>query len=136
MDLICFINGELIIDTQMQVAGSTIEKIVEPVYDHHTWIKDCSRPSWKHDDYRAISVFWDIGGVNAYCLIDSGCEGVMISPEFTRAVKIKTFKLKKTIGIQLAVMGSKSIINYGTKSTINVNGNELKVYFNLVNIDY
>ena len=53
----------------------------------------------------------------------------MISPEFTRAAKIKTFALLKPIGIQLAVMGSKSIINYGTNTTINVNGIESKVYF-------
>ena len=33
-------------------------------------------------------------------------------------------------------MGSKSIINYDTNTTINVNGNELKEYFDVVNIDY
>ena len=60
----------------------------------------------------------------------------MISPKFTRAAKIKTFTLEKPIGIQLAVTGSKSVINYGTNTTINVNGNELKEYFNVVNIDY
>ena len=60
----------------------------------------------------------------------------MVSPEFTRAAKIKTFALEKPIGIQLAVMGSKSVINYGTNITINVNGNKSKEYFNVVNIDY
>ena len=60
----------------------------------------------------------------------------MISPEFTRAAKIKTFALEKPIGIQLAVTGSKSIINYGTNTTIQINGEELKEYFNVVNIDY
>ena len=33
-------------------------------------------------------------------------------------------------------MGSKSIINYGTNTTIKINGEELKEYFNVVNIDY
>ena len=60
----------------------------------------------------------------------------MIFPEFTRAVKIKTFALEEPIGIQLVVMGSKSIINYGTNTTINVSGNEPKEYFDVVNIDY
>ena len=60
----------------------------------------------------------------------------MISPEFTRAVKIKTFTLDKPIGIQLAVTGSKSIINYGTNTTIKINGNKSKEYFDVVNIDY
>ena len=49
---------------------------------------------------------------------------------------MKTFTLEKPIGIQLAVMGSKSIINYSTNTTIKINGNELKEYFNVVNIDY
>ena len=60
----------------------------------------------------------------------------MISPEFTRAAKIKTFALEMPIGIQLAVMGSKSVINYGTNTTIKINGEELKEYFDVVNIDY
>ena len=35
--------------------------MVELVYDHYIWIKDHSRPLWKHDEYRAVSVFWDMG---------------------------------------------------------------------------
>ena len=96
--------------------------MVELVYDHCARIKNRSRPSWKCDEYRAISVCWEIGGIKAHCLIDSSCEGVMISPKFTQAAKIKTFALEKPIGIQLAVMGSKFIINYGTNTTIKING--------------
>ena len=33
-------------------------------------------------------------------------------------------------------MRSKSVINYGTNTTINVNGNESKAHFDVVNIDY
>ena len=36
----------------------------------------------------------------------------------------------------MAVTGSKSIINYGTNTTIRINGEELKEYFDVVNIDY
>ena len=110
--------------------------MVEPIYDYCARIKNKSRPSQKHNEYREISVFWEIGGIKAHCLIDSGCEGVMISPKFTQAAKIKTFSLEKPIGIQLAVMGSKSIINYGTNTTIKSNGEELKEYFDVENIDY
>ena len=98
-------------------------------------MKDNVRPLKKCNDYRVISIFWEIG-VKAHCLIDSGCKGAMISPEFTRAGKIKTFALEKPTGIQLAVTGSKSIINYGTNTTINIEGKELKENFNVVNIDY
>ena len=36
----------------------------------------------------------------------------------------------------MAVTGSKSVINYGTNTTIRVNGEESKEYFDVVNIDY
>ena len=136
MNLIQFINEDKVIDTQMHIEAGTVNNTVELVYDHCTQMKDHARPSCKYDGYRTISVFWEIGGLKAHCLIDSGCEGIMISPEFTRAVKIKNFALEKPIRIQLAVKGRKSIINYGTNTTINVNGCELKEYFNVVNIDY
>ena len=58
-NLICFINDDRIIDTQMWVAAGTIDNMVEPVYDHHTQIKDCVRISQKRNDYRAISAFWE-----------------------------------------------------------------------------
>ena len=77
------INEEHIIGTTIRVAAGTVDEMVELVYDHHARIKERSRPSQKRDEYRAISVFWEIGGVKAHCSIDSGCEGVMISPEFT-----------------------------------------------------
>ena len=76
-----FINEEPVIDTTIRVAAGNIDKMVEPVYNHRVRIKNRSRPSQKCDEYRAISVFWEFGGIKAHCLIDSGCEGVMISPE-------------------------------------------------------
>ena len=60
----------------------------------------------------------------------------MLSPNFIRAVKIEPFPLDKPIGIQLAVTGSKSVINYGTNVTIKYEGRELKEYFNIINIDH
>ena len=36
----------------------------------------------------------------------------------------------------MAVTGSKSVINYGTNTTIQINDEELKEYFDIVNIDY
>ena len=83
-----------------------------------------------------ILVFWEVGGVKAHCLINSGCEGIMISPNFIRAAKIEPFLLDKPIGIQLAETGSKSVINYGANATIKYNEKESKEYFDIVNIDY
>ena len=36
----------------------------------------------------------------------------------------------------MAVRGSKLVINYGTNTTIKINGEESKEYFDVVNIDY
>ena len=63
-------------------------------------------------------MFWEIGGIKAHCLIDSRCGGIMISPNFIRVAKIELFPLDKPIGIQLAVTGSKSVINHGANATI------------------
>ena len=120
----------------MQIASATVDKLEEPVYDHRTRIRERSRPLRKRNDNQPISVFWEIGRIKAHCLIDSGCKGIMISPNFIRAVKIEPFPLDKPIGIQLAVTGSKSVINYGTNATIKYDGKELKEYFDIINIDY
>ena len=60
----------------------------------------------------------------------------MVSPNFIRVEKIEPFPLDKPIGIQLAVTGSKSVINYGANATIKYKGRESKEYFNIINIDY
>ena len=60
----------------------------------------------------------------------------MLSPNLIRAAKIEPFLLDKPIGIQLAVTGSKSVINYGVNMTIKYEGRELKEYFDIINIDY
>ena len=61
---------------------------------------------------------------------------IKISPNFIRVAKIEPFLLDKPIGIQLAVTGGKSVINYGTNATIKYEGRESKEYFNIINIDY
>ncbi|KAF8589372.1 hypothetical protein K439DRAFT_1274363, partial [Ramaria rubella] len=77
-----------------------------------------------------------IGGVRAHCLLDSGCEGVMLSPDFIHAVGIKMFELERPMGLQLACIGSKSTINYGAHTNIHFGEHNIEEYFNIANIDY
>ncbi|KAF8512345.1 hypothetical protein JB92DRAFT_2723552, partial [Gautieria morchelliformis] len=95
-----------------------------------------------------------INGVKAHCLLDSGSEGVLLSPEFTRATGMKTFTLEQPIALQLACIGSHSTINYGTNTTIkfgcgynkwNSKKKKKKIffgcetynqYFDVVNVEY
>ena len=72
----------------------------------------------------------------AHCLLDSGCEGVMVSPNFARATGMKLTKLEQPIGLQLACVGSKSTINYGTEATIVFGNTHVEEYLNVANIDY
>ena len=68
--------------------------------------------------------------------LDKSVKTLQISPSFIRVAKTKPFPLDKPIGIQLAVTGSKSVMNYGANATIKYNEKESKEYFNIVNIDY
>ena len=120
----------------MRIASAVVNKLEEPVYDHRTRIKERSRPLQKCNDNQPLSIFWEIGRIKAHCLIDSGCKGIMISPNFIRVARIEPFPLDKPIGIQLAVTGRKSVINYGTNVTIKYEGRESKEYFNIITIDY
>ena len=90
-------------ERQVQIASAVVNKLEEPVYDHRTRIRERSRPLWKHNDNQPVSVFWEIVGTKAHCLIDSGCEGIMLSPNFIRVAKIEPFPLDKPIGIQLTI---------------------------------
>ena len=125
VNYVCFFSNKST-EQQVQIASATVDKLEEPVYDHRTRIKERSRPLWKCNDNQPISIFWEIGRIKAHCLIDSGCEGIMISPNFIRVAKIEPFLLDKPIGIQLVVTGSKSVINYGTNATIKYEGKESK----------
>ena len=49
---------------------------------------------------------------------------------------IRTFKLEQPVGLQLACVGSKSMINYGANSTIVFNDKHIEEYFDVANINY
>jgi hypothetical protein len=83
-----------------------------------------------------ISAFWDIGGTKAHCLLDSGCEGTMMSLSFTRAARLWVVPLEQPINLQLAIVGSCSIVNYGTRSQLKFGAFVSDEYFDLTNIDY
>ena len=74
--------------------------------------------------------------MKAHCLLDSGSEGVLLSLEFTRATGIKTFALEKPIALQLACIGSRSMINYRTHVTIKIGHKVLEEYFDIVNVEH
>jgi hypothetical protein len=60
----------------------------EPMYDH--WLRKKIQDSQPNCQSKTlpISTFWEIGGTKAHCLLDSGCEGTMMSMSFTRAARL------------------------------------------------
>ena len=60
----------------------------------------------------------------------------MLSLEFTRATGIKMFSLEKPIALQLACIGSRLMINYGTHATIKIGCKVVKEYFNIVKVEH
>jgi Aspartyl protease len=83
-----------------------------------------------------ISRFWDIKQTHAHCLLDSGGEGIMISPECTHATGMKTFALEQPITLQLVCVGSHSTINYDTHAIIKFGDCDIEEYFDIMNIEY
>ena len=90
-----------------------VDKSAEPLYHHRSCYRLPTRPDWPCEENQTISGYWEINGTQAHCLLDSGSEGIMISPDFTRPTGMKTFTLAQPIALQLACIGSRSTINYG-----------------------
>jgi hypothetical protein len=106
----------------------------EPMYHHRS--KHRTRPDWPCHENRTLLGYWEINSVKAHCLLDSGSEGVLLSPEFTRATGMKTFALEQPIALQLACIGSRSTINYGTNTTIRFGRKLYEEYFDVANVEY
>ena len=49
---------------------------------------------------------------------------------------IKMFALEKPIALQLACIGSRSMINYGTHMTIKIGRKVVKEYFDIMNVEH
>ena len=60
----------------------------------------------------------------------------MVSPNFACATGMKLTKLEQPIGHQLACVGSKSTINYGTEATIVFGNTHVEEYLDMANINY
>jgi hypothetical protein len=108
----------------------------ELIYDH--WLRKKTQDGQPDHQSKTwpISTFWDIGGTKAHCLLDSGCEGTMMSLSFTRAARLWVVPLEQPINLQLAVVGSHSIVNYGTSSQLKFGAFVSDEYFDITNIDY
>jgi hypothetical protein len=106
----------------------------EPMYHHRS--KHRMRPDRPRHENHTLSGYWEINGVKAHCLLDSGSKGVLLSPEFTCATGMKTFSLEQPIALQLSCISSRSTINYGMNTTIRFGSKLYDKYFDIANVEY
>ena len=119
----------------VRVAAGTKET-PQPVYDHRARRKERPRPPRGHLENRVLTLYMNVGGILAHCLLDSGCEGVMISADYARAARMPIKPLDKPVALQLACQGSKSMINHGVTTAIDIAEQHVNEYFDVANVDY
>ena len=68
-----------------------------PLYDHHALSCMGTRLTRSREGNQTLSGYWEINGTRAHCLLDSRCEGVMISPDYVWAMGIPVFKLEHPV---------------------------------------
>src|SRR6266481_3509078 len=95
-----------------------------------------NEPSRPREGNHTLSRFWEVHGVRAHCLLDSGCEGVMASSNFAWAMGMAMFRLDQPVSLQLVCVGSKSTINYGACAVIKFGTTTVEEVFDIANIDY
>ncbi|HEV7737114.1 MAG TPA: retropepsin-like aspartic protease [Chlamydiales bacterium] len=120
----------------IKVSAASTKELVEPMYDHRTRAKDQPRPPRGHPTNEVFTVYMPVGGELAYCLLDCGCEGVLVAADYARAVHLPMKRLTKPVTLQLACQGSKSMINHGVVTQTDVAGKITDEYFDVANIDY
>ncbi len=92
-----------------------------------------SRPN--HPEKRCLVTYLNVNGLDALTLWDSGSTSTAMSPPFADVSKALVFRLTNPVVLQLRTVGSRSRINFGTKSNIVSEGYTGPGYFDVVNID-
>ena len=77
-----------------------------------------------------------VNGLEAYALLDTGSTAILISHDFARVAKLKVFQLENPIPLQLGMVGSRSMINFGARSCVELGTvSDDDAYLDVVNID-
>ena len=59
-----------------------------------------------------------VNSLEAYALLDTGSTAILISHDFARVAKLKVFQLENPIPLQPGMVGSRSMINFGARSCV------------------
>ena len=89
-------------------------------------------------DFRSLRViegYMRVNGHKAHVLLDGGSSIDMISANFTSIHKLDLFQLKKPVKLQMATLGSRSVINFRAKATLECRDYSQACYFDVVKLD-
>jgi hypothetical protein len=84
---------------------------------------------------KCIECMVNVNGLDAKALIDPGSNTDMVSPDFARVAKLEVIELVEPIALQLALTGSRSKVNYGTRANLKLGPIECKQYLDITNLD-
>ena len=77
-----------------------------------------------------------LNGLEAYALLDSGSTTISVTHDFACVAKLNVQQLENPIALQLGMVGSCPMINFGAKTHIEFGLiNEADAYIDVVNID-
>ena len=95
---------------------------------------DCPRCSKAYES--CLATYVEINGMEAFTLFDSGSSADAISPDFAQVSNTRIHTLDKPVPLQLGTVGSRALINYGVRTSVELTSRkEEKYYLNVVNID-
>lgn len=93
------------------------------------------RPVRSAEAQMCLVAYTTINGIKALTLFDTGSTTDIVSPDFARVAKLKTFELEKPVPLQLGCIGSRSAINFGLQPKISFASIDSEWYFDVANID-
>jgi hypothetical protein len=83
---------------------------------------------------KPVVIVVQINGHPCRALVDSGSLGDFISSTLAEQLRVQRIELATPVGVQLAVQGSRTKINYGTRVQFNYQKIDEQRYFDIINI--
>jgi Retroviral aspartyl protease len=135
-------NFDLIDESQLMIIhiAATHDKTL--VKDHKFRLAQCCTyvtGKWlcnSNSDHRYMATLIKVNGLEAYTLPDSGSTIVSITHNFACVAKLNIMQLENPIALQLGMVGSQSVINFGSRTLLELRLiKDDNIYLDMVNID-
>jgi hypothetical protein len=94
-------------------------------------------PQTFRSDCHYIAALVKVNGIEAYALLDMGSTTMSITYDFAHMAKLSVIQLENPVPLQLETVGSRSIINYGARTCLELGPvSEDDTYLDIINIDW